>query len=245
VAHPRRSPSPSTRPARLLLAAGAVLALGACADEGPAGPDPTDEQAPTDTDGDPGDGPDGPADDGDTAGDVDPDAPVDDDQATEEAARPEGAAPLPGDATADDQEQAQSSDARLTLTDVRVGAHDGFDRVTLEVSGQGAVGWFTHLEDEARTHGRGDQVELAGDHALTVAIRGAELPPERADDVEAFTDEHGRVPAPDGATVLTEVAIGTVFEGQKQVFVGLTEATAYRVARFEAPERIVIDLVHP
>lgn len=237
---------------RLLLAAGVVVALGACTDEGPADPGPTAGEQQTEPDG-AGDDLDGSEDDGEGTADAEVDGgaaggeEVDGGAGGEDAAadRPEGTAPLPGDATADDQEQAQSSDARLTLSDVRVGTHEGFDRVTLEVTGDGAVGWFTQLDDEARTHGRGDVVELAGDHALTVAIRGAELPPDRDDDVTAFADEHDRVAAPDGAAVLTEVVIGTVYEGQKQVFVGLTEPTAYRVARFEDPERIVIDLVHP
>jgi hypothetical protein len=72
-----------------------------------------------------------------------------------------------------------------------------------------------------------------------------ELPPERDDDLDAFADDTDRVTAPDEAVVLTEVAIGGVFEGQKQVFLGLTEEVPVRVARFEGPERVVIDLVHP
>lgn len=245
---------------RPLLAAGAAaaLVLGACAGDDGADPAPPADEQPgdpaddgLDTDAgvtDPGATDDGPTDDG-TAGDTDgaatDDGTVDDGATDGEAAGPEGAAPLTVEASTEDQEQPQSSGARLTLTDVRVGTHDGFDRVTLEVAGDGAVGWFTRLDAEARNHGKGDLVELDGAHALTVALRGMELPPERDDDVAAFADDTERVAAPDDASALTEVAVGGVFEGQKQVFLGLTEEVPVRVARFESPERLVIDLVHP
>jgi hypothetical protein len=72
-----------------------------------------------------------------------------------------------------------------------------------------------------------------------------ELPPERDGDLDAFVDETDRVAAPGEAAVLTEVVVGGVYEGQKQVFLGLTEEVPVRVARFEDPERVVIDLDHP
>jgi hypothetical protein len=240
----------------LLLVTGAAFALAGCGGDDTSEPAPTAGEAPADPDdGRPGSGRDDGTDADDEEPTADPEADgtdaddADDADGTEaddgSATGPEGTEPLRTEATTEDQEAPESSGARLTLTDVRVGAHDGFDRVTLELSGEGAVGWFTQLDTEARNHGRGDLVELDGEHALTVALRGMELPPERDDDLAAFADDTDRVEAPGETVVLTEVAIGGVFEGQKQVFLGLTEEVPVRVARFEGPERVVIDLVHP
>jgi hypothetical protein len=237
------------------LLAAAVLGLAACGDgaDEPADPPPaTDDGTAADDDE-----PDPDVDD-DPEPDPDPDEDVDgepddvgepDDDAPEEG-EGEDVPPLDIEETTGESEAVQSSGARLTLTDVRVGTHDGFDRVTLELGGEGAAGWFTSVSEEAQNHGRGDTVELDGSHALTVALRGIELPPERDGDVDPYVPEDAgedrpRIDAPAGSAVLTEVVVGTVFEGQKQVFLGLDDEVAYRITRFEDPERVVIDLVHP
>jgi hypothetical protein len=238
------------------LLAAATLGVAACtADDEPvdppplAEPDPApDDDALDDQDAD---------EDGDGVDDA-PDDALDDQDADEDGvAAPEGdgedVPPLDVEPTTGESEAVQSSGARLTLTDVRVGTHDGFDRVTLEVEGDGAVGWFARGDDEGRTHGKGEEVDVEGDHVLTVALRGMELPPERPEDVTPFAAEDERsdgaigprVEAPTDAVALTEVVVGGVFEGQKQVFLGTVEEVPYRVTRFEGPERLVIDLVHP
>jgi hypothetical protein len=151
--------------------------------------------------------------------------------------------PLSGDATTADGEQEPGGDVALTLTDVRVGSHDGFDRVVMELEGDGQVGWFITAGDRAIHDGSGEEIEMAGDGVLTVALRGILIPPDRPAGVEGFPS--GRVGPPSGAGALTEIQVGHIFEGQQQVFVGTTRPVAYRIARFDGPQRLVIDLVHP
>jgi hypothetical protein len=249
------------------LLAAATLGIAACtADDEPIDPPPVAEPDPDADGGEPDDTPDGgPPGDGDDealddgAGDGAPDDDGLDDRDADDdgtaAAEGDGqdVPPLDVEPSTGESEAVQSSGARLTLTDVRVGTHDGFDRVTLEVEGDGTVGWFARADDEGRTHGKGEEVDVEGDHVLTVALRGMELPPERPEDVTPFAAEADRsdgalgprVQAPTGAVALTEVVVGGVFEGQKQVFLGTAEEVPFRITRFEEPERLVIDLVHP
>lgn len=224
-----------TRATSALFLAGA-LALAACGDDAPE-PDPeTPIEDPVDLD----DGLDDEVTDPGPADDPDGSEPDGDEPSTtpEEEA---GAPPLGDQATTEDREQ-DNAGFDLTVTDVRVGTHDGFDRVTVELDGDAQVGWFTRWDDEAILSGSGQSAEVDGEMFLTVAVRGVLLPPDRPDDVEPWDGE--TVAAAAGSEVLVEVVEGVLFEGQQQIFLGADRDVPYRIERFEDPQRIVIDLVH-
>lgn len=124
----------------------------------------------------------------------------------------------------------------ITVTDVDVASLDGFDRVTFHIAGDGLAGWRVNYEDDPRTEGRGDPVELAGDATLRVAITNAAFPPEAPD--ETFEDD---VAGPEGG-VVTEVFNDKVFEGQHVFFIGVTAELPFRVQRLEGPQRVVVDI---
>lgn len=226
-------------PRATAVVAAATLAVAACNGDDDPGPDPDPVPAPeAPEDDEPDDDLPGDADDQDDLEDppADPDAGGDDDaDGTDEQV-----APLEEVATTDDREQANDGSG-LTVTDVRVGTHDGFDRVTVEIAGDAEVGWFASWTDEPIEDGSGQVAEVEGDAYLTVAARGMALPADRPDDVTAWDGQ--TVTAPDGAPVLVEVVEGVLFEGQQQLFVGATEEVPFRLERLEDPQRIVIDLV--
>lgn len=154
-----------------------------------------------------------------------------------------GAPPLDDEASTDDRQSPPDGPADLELVDVRVGTHDGFDRVVFVLSGEGQVGWFTSLDDRAIEDGSGQEVDVDGGEVLAVALNAMAFPPDLPGPTTHWNGV--RIPAPAGAGVLTEVVGSIWFEGQQQVFIGLDEAVAYRVERLDDPQRLVIDLVHP
>jgi hypothetical protein len=231
---------PSGRLRLAAVAATASLVLAAC--------DTTDEDgAPADPPAEDGDPEGAEPDDGtDDADEVDGDDPEDDADAgdPDEGGEPDegdgGVEPLAGDPTTERREEAGSA-GTLAVTDVRIGQHDGFDRVVFDLDGDGEPGWFVEYVDEAVEQGRGQSIEVEGDGTLQVAIRNVTLPPELPDDIEVWDDE--RVAAPDGGTVL-EVVDDSIFEGQHVVFVGTTGENGFLIERFEDPQRVVLDIFH-
>ena len=153
----------------------------------------------------------------------------------------DSAPPLSGDASTERREAEPSGEGLLTTTDVRVGTHDGFDRVTFELAGDSQVGWFIGYEDDPRQDGSGFEVEVAGNTTLEVRLLSIAMPGDGPEGAELFMDD---VAGPPGGVIL-EVVNDNVFEGHHTFFIGLDEELPYRVARLDDPQRVVIDLVHP
>lgn len=130
--------------------------------------------------------------------------------------------------------------AGLTVTDVRVGTHDGFDRIVLEIAGQGPAGWLVDTVSEPRTQGRGDPVDIDGAVFLEIIVRGVALPPDVTDQ-DPWDGE--RLAGPTGANVV-ELVEDTIFEGQHVFHVGLREQAPFGVVRLQDPQRIVVEVDH-
>lgn len=131
----------------------------------------------------------------------------------------------------------------LAPVEVRVGAHDGFDRVVIEFAGAGTPGWFVDYTPEPRQQGSGNPIDFEGDGALNVMITGVPYP------FDASVPESEWVsvgPVAGEAGVVTGVTHDSIFEGQAQFTVGLTgeEPPAYSVTLLEEPTRVVIDVKH-
>jgi hypothetical protein len=149
------------------------------------------------------------------------------------------APPFPANAEPDTADA--SSDASVTVRDIRVARQDGFDRVVFEVGGAGTPGWDVRYVDTASSQGSGDAVDVAGDAVLQVSLTGAGYPYDTG--VEEFSSS-GPVSASD-AVVVTEVVFDATFEGTTTAFVGTTREAPFRVYLLEDPARVVVEVAHP
>jgi hypothetical protein len=148
------------------------------------------------------------------------------------------APPFPANTEPDADE---ASGGGLTVTEVRTGLHDGFDRVVFELDGTGTAGWDVRYVREAIEQGRGNTIPVEGDAILQVTISGVGYPTETS--IEEYD---GSLPLPgSGTEVVTEVVWDSTFEGTSVAFVGTTAETPFRVYRLDNPPRLVLDVVHP
>jgi hypothetical protein len=160
---------------------------------------------------------------------------------TESAAHDAESSAPPFDADTSPDSGEASADARVTVSDIRVGRHEGFDRVVFQLGGIGTPGWDVRYVDSATSQGSGDQLEVAGSAVLRVTITGAGYPYDTG--VEEFSPSEAVQGA--GTEVVTEVAFDGTYEGTTVAFVGTTERAAFRVYRLADPTRIVVDLRDP
>jgi hypothetical protein len=131
-----------------------------------------------------------------------------------------------------------SADARVTVRAIRIGAHDGFDRVVFEVGGKGTPGWDVHYVDSAVSPGSGKPVPVRGGAVLQVSVTGAGYPYDTG-----VPEYAGKGPlTADGTKAVTEVVFGGTFEGTTSAFIGTTARTPFRVYRLGSPTRIVVEV---
>ncbi|AKK04932.1 hypothetical protein CMUST_02940 [Corynebacterium mustelae] len=133
--------------------------------------------------------------------------------------------------------QAPKTPAQLVPTAVRLGTHEGYDRVVIELHGTGTPGWWVDYDEKPAQHGSGTPVEFLGDSALNVNIDGVSLPFEVGlEDPELAAAEGA------GPVVRQVQSLGT-FEGRAQFVIGINGAPKpYSVQVLENPSRVVIDI---
>lgn len=133
-----------------------------------------------------------------------------------------------------------SPDARLSVTNLRTGAHDGFDRLMIDLEGTGAPGWHTQVGATGVEDPTGAEIDLDGAAVLTLTLTGTAYPDETgATELAANT-------ALPGTGAITGAAFTGTFEAQSQVFVGLARAdAAFRVFLLADPVRVVVDVQQP
>ena len=166
-------------------------------------------------------------------------------------AEPSSAAPAPGggadeDAAADEPFPADTgvdvqepSGGPLTVTAVRVAAHEGYDRVVFELAGRqpGDPGWRVEYVEDPAQQGSGDPVDLQGEAALSVTITGTGYPFDTGQE-----EVSAAPPLPSDLTAVTDLELGGVFEGQYQAFIGTSGQAPFRVFRLSDPARVVVDV---
>ncbi len=117
---------------------------------------------------------------------------------------------------------------------VRTGAHQGYDRLTIEF--KNAPAGDVELQSQNGTvftnSPRGDQVTLAGRNGILVTIRGADL----------HTNYNGSIDINTGYATLVEVRRVQDFEGVVQFGLGVSGAACYRAFLMTSPDRLVIDI---
>mgnify|MGYP007111431558 FL=1 len=123
------------------------------------------------------------------------------------------------------------------MTDVRIGQHEGFERVVFELDGGGTPGWFVDYADTPTQQGSGKTIDHSGDTALNVNIDGVVYPFEAGKDDPRI----GVVDAPTEG-IVTQVVNGGTFEGRRQFVIGMNARKPYSVQVLDNPTRLVVDI---
>lgn len=132
------------------------------------------------------------------------------------------------------------------IVGVRVGSHDGFDRIVFEFaprqvgSREAPTYEITRASAPYRQEGSGFPIAVAGDPVLKIRLSGASS--ARADYSSAYTGSRDFVP---GFPVLRQLKDAGDFESQNTWFAGLNGAACVEVRAFTEPSRLVIDLRRP
>ncbi|QXC61573.1 hypothetical protein KSP35_01615 [Aquihabitans sp. G128] len=161
--------------------------------------------------------------------------------------------PAPPDADADDSLDGFASsprsapagaDGTALLRAVRVGHHDGFDRVVFEFAGDVRpgyrVGWAT---GPTYADGSGEVVTVAGGATLEVVLQPASgVDMETGKPVYRGPD---RVPAARSDGVLRELVRTGDFEAVLSWAVGTDRERPFRVHTLAGPPRVVVDVRAP
>jgi hypothetical protein len=126
-----------------------------------------------------------------------------------------------------------------TMADLRLGAHDTFDRVVIQLDGPDIPGWDVGYVDHAIGDPSGAAVDVAGDAVLQVLIHPVAYP-------EDGTNPYAGPPTVriSGTEAIDEVVMSSIFEGQLQAFIGVRGGhRSFRVYGMSDPSRVVIEVV--
>lgn len=134
-----------------------------------------------------------------------------------------------------------------TLTGVRSGRHDCFDRVVVDLAGvpAGKVGYAVSYVDAVRSPGSGETVSLLGGARLQLQVT---VPAYDSRGRATFAPrDRTRVVDVTGYRTLRQVALAGSFEGETTLGVGVRARLPYRVLLLDGPgsgSRLVIDVAH-
>lgn len=148
-------------------------------------------------------------------------------------------APFPANTRPDTSE---ASGRPVLFTDLRIGRHDGFDRVVWEFAGGGTPGWRVQYTDDPSEQGSGRPVDLPGSATLEVVITGNGLPGDVPVPTGVEYYDGAAVRAARSTELVTQVRAGGVFEGILQSFVGVSDGVPFRVYSLSNPTRVVLEV---
>jgi hypothetical protein len=122
-------------------------------------------------------------------------------------------------------------------TAVRVGHHDGYDRVTFEFSGSGTPSFQVLYTDDPKSQGSGDPVQVAGDAVLQVTVTSVSVPDGSA--------PSPTTPGTDGTVFAQVDGIWGGFEGYGETFLGIDGGERpFKVQVLQDPMRLVVDVAN-
>lgn len=125
----------------------------------------------------------------------------------------------------------------LVVTDIRVGHHQGFDRIVFDFSGTGTPGYYITYTDSPTQQASGYPLVPAGDSYIDIAIDGTTYP------FEVDKQPGSQATTPD-LPVVKEVADGGTFEGRSQYVVGIGgPKKPFAVGMLDNPTRLVVDVI--
>ncbi|SEM12954.1 hypothetical protein SAMN04515665_1335 [Blastococcus sp. DSM 46786] len=136
---------------------------------------------------------------------------------------------------------AEATGSPVTLTDVRLGAHDGFDRIVFELAGDGEAGYEVGYTEDPRSQGSGEPVQVPGGTTLEITLTNLLLPADAPEGVTPWEGQEQLEIA--GTSTLQALVADSLFEGRYSFFAGLDQRRPFAVARLSDPQRIVIDVL--
>ncbi len=134
----------------------------------------------------------------------------------------------------------RTSGAAATLRRVRVGRHDGFDRVVFEFDG-GHPAYTIGYSGVATTGGGGVPIPAGGTTALQIDMQ--------ASTIDMTAAEYPRTFSPDGPLTpryptLRQLHYGGEYEALSTFGAGLRARTGFRVLELSNPTRLAVDVAH-
>ena len=130
--------------------------------------------------------------------------------------------------------------ARANIVDVRVGTHDGYDRVVFEFTGGTPDVSLDRARPPFTEDGSGFPVEVEGESFLQLTMRGGTKQME--DGTSSYDGPRDFDP---DFPVLVDLVEGGDFEAQSTWYLGLDDDACVRVTLLEDAPRLVIDIEHP
>ncbi|MGB5951030.1 MAG: hypothetical protein WBG57_00795 [Ornithinimicrobium sp.] len=139
-----------------------------------------------------------------------------------------------------DPAEAGATGDPLLATSVRIGSHQGYDRVIFDLEGEGTPGYRVFYVDSALENGSGARLDLQGDAILQVVMTGTRNP----DADETFEGGPGTYSL-EATDMVEEVRMSGTFEGSTQAFIGIDDEDApFRAYVLSNPARLVVDVSH-
>jgi hypothetical protein len=128
---------------------------------------------------------------------------------------------------------------RALITDVRIGTHDGYDRVVLEFADGLPEASLDRAEPPFVQDGSGLPVDVEGDSFLRLTLRGGTKQQE-----DGTSSYDGPTDFDAGHPALVHLIEGGDFEAQSTWFFGLSAESCVRVLTLDDEPRLVIDIEH-
>jgi hypothetical protein len=125
------------------------------------------------------------------------------------------------------------------LEDVRVGRHEGFDRVVFEFEDAELPSYrVAYIDKPVRACGSGDVVPLAGEGWLEIRFTSAAAHNENG---EATVKNRAQSP---NLKIIKEMKSTCDFEAEVEWVLGVAAPNKYRVLELKNPTRLAIDIKH-
>ncbi|MDX2703399.1 hypothetical protein PV350_11075 [Streptomyces sp. PA03-6a] len=138
------------------------------------------------------------------------------------------------------------TDADLgSLTDIRTGSHECYDRVVFDVptAGTVAIGYTVQYVDAVHQDGSGRVIPVSGGAIIEIRVAAPSYDPQTG--AATYPGRAGRtLPGVDltGYRTFRDARFASSFEGDTQVGLGVRARLPFRV--FQLSDRLVIDVAH-
>ena len=127
----------------------------------------------------------------------------------------------------------------VNIVDVRVGTHDGFDRVVFEFTDGTPEFTLDRATPPFAQDGSGNPIDVEGESFLRLTMRGGTK--QMDDGTSSYNGSRDFDP---GFPVLVDLVEGGDFEAQSTWYLGLTDEACVIVTLLEDAPRLVIDIEH-
>ena len=137
-----------------------------------------------------------------------------------------------------------------TIVNVRTGAHACYDRLVVDITGSGPVGYDIRYVDNVYTEGRGDVLALAGGAKIQIVVHAPNYDIDTG--VITYTPidqaQSQQLTNLVGYRTFRQVAFGGSFEGQTTFGLGVRARLPMRAFVLSGPgtgqQRLVVDVAH-